>query len=254
MSGVAQLYTEFGIWPLAAIAIAAFVTASIQGAVGVAGGFLMTAALALVIGVRPVVPVMSVALLISHLSRSLLNLRAIDRTVLLAIMLFAVPTIVVGALLYAIMPVRLIALLLGIVILASIPLRHWARSRQIRAGPRVLNVVGGVYGILAGGSVGSAMLLTPFMLGYGLTKEAFVGTMAAIALSTNITKIAVFGGTQLLDSQYLLLGLAVGLVMIPGNWVGRHILRRIAPGTHGRLVDFFALIGGVNFLYLAAAG
>lgn len=254
MSGVEQLITEFGIWPLAAIAIAAFVTASIQGAVGVAGGFLMTAALALVIGVRPVVPVMSVALIISHLSRSLLNLHSIDRTVLLAIMACALPMIVVGALLYGIMPVRVIALLLGVVILASIPLRHWAHSRKIKAGPRLLNAVGGIYGILAGGSVGSAMLLSPFMLGYGLTKEAFVGTMAAIALSTNLTKIAVFGSTQLLDSQYLILGLFVGLVMVPGNWVGRHLLRRMAPGTHGRLVDIFALVGGLNFLYLAAAG
>jgi len=254
MNGIEQLFIEFGIWPLIAIAIAAFVTGSIQGSVGVAGGFLMTAALALVIGVRPVVPVMSVALIISHLSRSLLNLRFIDRTVLLAIMVCAFPMIVVGALLYAVMPVRLIALLLGVVILASIPLRHWARAREIKAGPRMLNVVGGIYGILAGGSVGSQMLLSPFMLGYGLTKEAFVGTMAAIALSTNLTKMAVFGSTQLLDSQYLLLGLLVGLIMIPGNWVGRHILRRMAPGTHGRLVDFFALVGGVNFLYLAATG
>ena len=254
MIGVEHLFSEFGIGPLAAIAVAAFVTASIQGAVGVAGGFLMTAALALVIGVRPVVPVMSVALIISHLSRSLLNLHAIDRTVLLAVMACALPMIVVGALLYGIMPVRLIALLLGVVILASIPLRRWAHAREIRAGPRLLNAVGGIYGVLAGGSVGSQMLLSPFLLGYGLTKEAFVGTMAAIALSTNLTKIAVFGSTQLLDSQYLLLGLLVGLVMIPGNWVGRHILHRMAAGTHGRLVDFFALVGGLNFLYLAAAG
>jgi len=156
-------------------------------------------------------------------------------------------------LLYGVMPVCLIALLLGVVILASIPLRHWARSREIKAGPRLLNVVGGIYGVLAGGSVGSAMLLSPFMLGYGLNKEAFVATMAAIALSTNLTKIAVFGGTRLLDSQYLMLGLLVGLVMIPGNWVGRHILFRMQSGTHGRLVDLFALVGGVNFLYLAAA-
>jgi uncharacterized membrane protein YfcA len=254
MSGLEQLLSEFGGWALAAVAIAAFITASIQGAVGVAGGFLMTAALALVIGVRPVVPVMSVALIISHLSRSLLNFRAIDRTVLVAVMTFAIPMIVVGALLYGVMPVRLIALILGIVILSSIPLRHWARSREIRAGKRLLNVVGGVYGTLAGGSVGSAMLLSPFVLGYGLTKEAFVATMAVIALTSNLTKIAVFGGTQLLDGRYLVLGLLVGLVMIPGNWVGRHILRRMAPGTHGRLIDLFAVIGGANFLYLAATG
>jgi uncharacterized membrane protein YfcA len=96
------------------------------------------------------------------------------------------------------------------------------------------------------------MLLAPFMLGYGLTKEAFVATMAAIALTTNLTRIAVFGGTQLLDAHYLLMGVLVGLAMIPGNWIGRTFLRRMAPGTHGRLIDLFAAIGGLNFLYLAA--
>lgn len=254
MSSIVQLYAELGPLPLAAIAVAAFVTACIQGAVGVAGGFLMTAALAMVVGVKPVVPVMSVALLISHLSRSLLNLGAIDRKVLLIVMLWATPLIVVGALLYGLLPGRLIALLLGVMILAAIPFRHWAESHKIRAGPRVLSAVGAVYGLLAGGSVGSAMLLSPFLLGYGLRKEAFVGTIAAITLATNVTKIAVFGGTQLLDQEYFLLGLFVGLVMVPGNWAGRAVLRRMGAGTHGILIDVFALIGGVNFLYLAAAG
>jgi uncharacterized membrane protein YfcA len=254
MSGIEQLFSDIGLWPLALIALAAFLTASIQGAVGVAGGFLMTAALSLVIGVRPVVPVMSVALIISHMSRSLLNFRAIDRSALVAVMVYAVPTIVVGALLYGVMPARIIALVLGIVILASIPVRHWARSRDIHTGKRTLGAVGGVYGLLAGGSVGSQMLLSPFMLGYGLTKEAFVATMAVIALTTNVTKIVIFGGTQLLDLQYAALGLVVGLVMVPGNWAGKQMLTRMAPATHGRLVDLFALVGAANFLYLAAAG
>ena len=106
----------------------------------------------------------------------------------------------------------------------------------------------------AGASIGSAMLLTPFMLGAGLTKEAFVATMAVISLTTNMARITAFGGADLLTSDYVLLGLAVGVVMIPGNWIGRTFLRRMAPGTHSVLIDLFALIGGANFLWLAWAG
>ena len=254
MSGPEGLVAEFGFWTLAAVALAALVTSSIHGAVGVAGGFLMTAVLSLLIGVRPVVPVMSVALTISHLSRSLLNLRAVERSVLLAILAFALPMIVVGALLYGILPVRVIALVLGIVILSSIPVRRWAKSLEIKASKRTLSLVGAVYGFLAGGSIGSQMLLAPFMLGYGLTKEAFVATMAVVAFSTNIARITVFGGTQLLDAHYVLMGVLIGLAMIPGNWIGRTILRRMAPSTHSGLIDLFAAVGGLNFLYLAATG
>ena len=247
-----SLYSEFGFWILLGVVAAALITSTIHGAVGVAGGTLMTAALALLIGVRPAVPVMSVALVISHFSRSMLNARAIDWRALVIIMGAAAPMIVVGTLLYGMLPVRAIALVLGVLILATIPTRHWAQSRQIKAGGATLGAIGGVYGFLAGASIGSVMLLTPFMLGYGLSKEAFVATMAVIALATNAVRIAAFGGSHLLDAHFALMGLLVGLVMIPGNWLGRTFLRRMAPGTHGRLIDLFALAAGLNFLYLAA--
>jgi hypothetical protein len=53
-----------------------------------------------------------------------------------------------------------------------------------------------------------------------------------------------------LTSDYFVLGLLVGLVMIPGNWVGRRLLRGMTVSAHGLLVDAFAVIGGLNFLYL----
>lgn len=249
-----SLINEFGLWALVAAGLAAVITSSIHGVVGVAGGFLMTAALALLIGVRPVIPVMSIALLVSHSARSLLNIRDFSLPAFIAVMLTATPMIVLGALFYGVLPTSAIALILGLVILLSIPLRHWASSRKIMAGSRTLNAVGGVYGLLAGGSIGSGMLLTPFLLGYGLAKEAFVATMAGIALMTNVVRIGVFGGNQMLDTNYVLLGLMIGVMMIPGNWIGRTFLRRMATTTHSRLVDAFSLVGGLNFLYLAAFG
>ena len=52
------------------IVFGAFITSYIHGATGLAGGILLAAILAPIIGVTPLVPVMSVTLLISHLSRA----------------------------------------------------------------------------------------------------------------------------------------------------------------------------------------
>jgi uncharacterized protein len=246
------LVAEFGGPTLIGVAVAAVITSCVHGTVGVAGGFLMSAALAQLVGVRPVVPVMSIALLISHGARSLLNLGGLDWKACAAIMTPAVPLVALGAYLYSALPVGIVALVLGLVISASIPLRHWARARRIRAGVPALVGAGAAYGFFAGASIGSAMLLGPFVLGYGLVKEGFVATMAMIQLGTNLTRIVVFGGTDLLSANYVLLGVLVGALMIPGNWIGRTILRRIAASTHGLLVDGFALVGALNFFYLAA--
>lgn len=254
MTYLQGLALEFGAGTLIAIAIAALVTSSIHGAVGVAGGFLMTAFLASMIGVRGSVPVMSIALLISHSTRGMMNARALDWKAWLSVIVPALPFIVFSSYVYVELPVRVLALVLAAIMFSSIPLRHWAKAREIKANPKTLAVAGMGYGFLAGASIGSAMLLSPFLLGYGLVKEGFVATMALITLTTNVSRIAVFGSSDILTFEYALLGILVGLVMVPGNWIGRWFLRRITVGAHGLLVDVFAVIGGLNFVYLGLFG
>jgi uncharacterized membrane protein YfcA len=248
---VLDIFTDLGIATVIVIGLTAIVTAAIHGATGVAGGFLMTAVLAVIIGVKPVVPVMSVALLISHSSRIVLNRENLDREVFLLIAIPAAPCIIATAWIYGKMPSSLIAVLLGSVVLISIPMRRWAKSRKIKSDRKALIGVATIYGGLSGASVGPGMLLIPFMLGYGLTKEAFVATLAAIAFTTNVTRIAIFSSTSLLDTQYLLLGIFVGVMTIPGNYMGRSILRRLTNDRHALIVDVLTLIGALNFFSMA---
>ncbi len=254
MAEFETLVQEYGADTLAIIALAAIVTSSIHGAIGLAGGLLMTAILALLIGVRASVPVMSIALIISHGSRSLIYMRSFDWRAFTVVMLAAVPFICLTGYVYSILPVDALAAVLAVIVFATIPLRHWAAAREIRAGFPVLGVAGGIYGFFAGASIGAAAFLSPFLLGYGLVKEAFVGTMAGIALSTNAVRIGVFGWVDLMTSQFVVLGILVGIVMIPGNYIGRTILRRMSISQHGLLVDTMVAIGGLNFLYLALRG
>jgi uncharacterized membrane protein YfcA len=178
-------------------------------------------------------------------------MRDFDKTAFLAICLPAIPCIVIMAFVYGKMSSTLIALVLGLVILSSIPIRRWAQSRKVKTSRKSLSMIGAVYGGLSGISMGPGMLLVPFMLGYGLTKEAFVGTLAAIALVTNLTRIPVFGFTNLLTLEYVQLGILIGLVTIPGNWLGRHFLRRMTNENHSGFVDILTILGALNFFWLA---
>ncbi len=251
MIGLDALVTEFGVLTLVAIFIAGFATSSIHGAVGVAGGMLMTGILALLIGVRASVPVMSIALIFSHGTRSLMNLQHIHVPAFGAVMLGAIPFILLTSLIYTILPVNILAAVLAVIIFTSIPMRHWAQSRNIRAGFPTLVSIGAVYGFFAGAAIGSATVLSPFLLGFGLFKELFVATMAMISLSTNVVRTGAFSAADIVTSEYALLGLLVGLIMIPGNWVGRAVLRRLTIRLHGKLVDLLTVVGGLNFVYLA---
>ncbi|HSG94462.1 MAG TPA: sulfite exporter TauE/SafE family protein [Afifellaceae bacterium] len=250
----APFFAEIGVSTFLVILLAGLVTSAIHGASGVAGGFLMAAAIAPLIGVRPVLPVLSVALLVSHSARALLNIGDFDRKAFAAIIVSSIPAIVLAAIAYSRLSTTVIAVVFAVVIVLSIPLRRIAMSRNIKATEKTLTGAGAVYGLISGLAVGPGMLLVPFLLGYGLSRQAFVATLAVIALTTNITRVAVFGGTQLLDWNYLALGLAVGLVTIPGNWLGRWLLRRMTNEGHAGIVDILTVIGAMNFVWLAWRG
>ncbi|MEP1442387.1 MAG: sulfite exporter TauE/SafE family protein [Hyphomicrobiales bacterium] len=245
------LIENYGLWSLLGVALVALITSSVHGATGVAGGFLLSAALAPIIGVAPIIPVVSVSLLISHSARALLNAKDFEKSAFFAVSIPALPCIIIMALVYGRMSSSLIALILGCVILISIPLRRWAKAREIKTSRTMLSSVSVVYGTLSGVSIGPGMLLVPFMLGYGLRKEQFVATLAVIALLTNITRVGVFGSTNLLSSEFILIGILCGLITIPGNWIGRTFLRRMTNDNHAGLVDVLTVLGALNFFWLS---
>lgn len=244
-------WMDMGALMLVAIGLAAFVTASIHGATGIAGGFLMAAFLAPIIGVKPVLPVMSIALLISHSSRAIMNMQSIDMRAVLLVIIPALPMMILATIVYGRLDARWLAIVVGLIILASVPVRHWAKAQDLQTTPPMLASAGAGYGVLAGIAVGPGLMLVPFLMGFGLGRQAFVASLAMIALLTNLVRGASFGVLDLVDMQTITLGLFIGVITIPGNWFGKTILKRMTDSLHGRLVDVLMIIAGLNFLWLA---
>jgi len=246
-----SLLADVGILPLIALLVAAFCTSMVHGATGVAGGILLAAIAAPLLGVKAVVPVLSIALLISHSARAILNIKQFDKQAYLQLVFPAIPFIIIAALIYGQLSNAAIAFTLGFIVLLSIPIRRMANALKLSPTKPVVIAAGAIYGSLSGVSIGPGMLLLPVLLSMGLNRQAFVATLAAIALTTNIVRISVYGFSDLLSAQNLLLGVLVGLATIPGTWVGRGLLRRMTDEKHIVYVEWLIVLGALNFFWLA---
>ena len=55
---------------------------------------------------------------------------------------------------------------------------------------------------------------------------------------------------NLYDWSGIFLGALIGLLTIPGNWLGRSVLRRLSTEAHLVIVEAFSVVGGLQFFYL----
>lgn len=74
--------------------------------------------------------------------------------------------------------------------------------------------------------------------------------MAMITTVMNFTKIVVFSSTALITPNLLMLGIIVGVLMIPGNWIGKIILNKMNDKKHLQFIDFLTVLVIMNFIYL----
>ena len=240
-----------GYLALCLVAVAAFLTGILHGATGMAGGVVMASLLAHLIGIKAAVPAMTVALIFSHLSRVIMYAQETDWSIAGRVLLFGCPTIVIGAIVFGRISATTVAIVFAVFLTASFPIKYWAHRHKIVTGPRLLAAASSVWGMLAGNVIGPGFFLAPFLLGTGMNRLTFVGTLATVTLMMNILKLSVFGVTDLINWQLFTLGVSIGLVSIPGNWVGRTVLRGIKDSDHRLSIDVLTVLMTINFFYLA---
>lgn len=231
--------------------LAALATGILHGAAGLAGGVVMTAILAHFIGIKTAMPVMSAALILSHASRVVFfhqhtNYRLVDR-----VLLIGTPFILLGTQIFVRLPPLWVELIFALFLAFSIPMKRWSAKHQFRTGPGLLGAASAVWGVLAGNVTGPGFFLAPFLLSTGINRLTFVGSLATITLGMNLAKALAFGYSGLLGAEELLLAGLIGLVTIPGNWMGKRILIQISDQRHGLMVEILTLLMILNFLYLA---
>lgn len=244
--------SDLTVWALVYIAVCALLSATFHSVSGYAGGLILAICLAPVLGVKAIVPVMALSLLISHTTRVWAFRGGFQWPIYRDVMITALPGVVLGAAVYSLLPMGGIALVLGLFLLGSAPLRRLMQHLEITVGRKSLMAAGVPFGVLSGAAIGAGMILAPFFLAAGLAGEALLGTMAAVAFTVNMVKSAVFSGFAVLTMELAIVGAAVGACTVPGNLLGRWIVRNTSIRVHIALVEAVVAVGGLYFLWIAA--
>ena len=239
---------------LAWVAMVAFVAATIGGLGGFGTSVILTAVLIPIVGVKAVVPLLSVAGVVINGGRMFFNRDAIDWKTTRTVLLTAMPATFLGVIVFAMLPARTLQIVLAVFVAAVVPLRRWAAHRQWRLQTTGLAVGGGVFGFLSGIVSGTGVLLISVLLATGMPGAAIIATDATISLFNDLFRVAVFGGYSLLDAQTLASGAIIGVMTIPGSAFARWLMTRMSARLHIAFIEGLLLLAAAWLIVSAIRG
>jgi len=227
---------------------AALVGSIVGGVAGFGGGLILLPVVAWVVGIRAAAPVLTVTMLFGNLSRIWWSRHEVDVRVVKRYLAGAVPATFMGVMLYAGTPSTWLGRIIGLFMIAAIPLRRAMLASRIEVRLRHFAVLGGLTGALSALVVTTGPFITPFFLAYGLRRGAFVGTEAVCALGMHVSRSVAFARYALLGWETVALGCLLGSTMFAGAWIGRRLLDRISDRVFLILIEVLLLVSGLHFV------
>lgn len=244
-------FADISLAQLLLVAVVALIAAVIGGVSGYGNGALMPLVLVPMIGAAPVVPIIAIAALFNNFGRVSAFFKYLDRRRALIGIAASLPTCVLGAWGYTHLTGKGAALVIGSMLILSVPLRRLLKHHNIRIGERCFTAGAAGYGVVVGGTAGSGVIMLSLLMAAGLEGAAVVATDAAISIAVSVVKVSVFGLAGVLTAQTLALALLIGVIAFPGAFLARLFVERMPVHVHTAILDAIVLLGGVMMIVAA---
>lgn len=244
-------FADISLLQLVLVACVALFASIVGGLAGYGTGALMPLVLVPLIGAEPVVPIIAISSIFTNLSRFAAYIRHVDRRRALIVILAAALTTALGAYGYTRLTNAGAALVIGAMLMSSVPLRRLLKRRDIRIKDAGLGVGAVGYGVVVGGTSGSGVILLSLLMASGLEGAAVIATDAVISVTTSIIKISVFGLAGVVTAQVLAFALLIGAIAIPGAFLAKTFVERMPVHIHTAILDAAVIAGGVVMISAA---
>jgi len=244
-------FADISIWQLLLVACVALVASILGGVSGYGTGALMPLILVSLVGAEPVVPIIAISALFSNSSRVGAFLKYVNWRRVALVLVAAVPTCVLGAWGYTKLTSAGAAVVIGTMLILSVPLRRLLKYHGVHVGDRGLFLGAVGYGVVVGGTAGSGVILLSLLMASGLEGASVIATDAAISIVIGVVKVSVFGLAGVLTAQVVSFALLIGIIALPGAFLARAFVERMPVHVHTAILDAVVLIGGV-FLVVGA--
>jgi uncharacterized membrane protein YfcA len=242
LESLSSVFADISLPELALITAMALVASVVGGVAGYGTGALMPLVLVPIVGAEPVVPILSLSALFTNTSRAAAFRRLVDRRRALIVLVAALPTCALGAWGYTLLSGKGAALVIGAMLVASVPLRRLMRRRGVALSSRGLAAA--CWGPLAGGTVGAGIILLSLLMAAGLEGAAVVATDAVVSIGIGLTKFAIFGLAGVVNAKVIAIALLIGGVALPGAFLAKALIERLPLHVHTTILDAVVIGGG----------
>jgi uncharacterized membrane protein YfcA len=242
-------FADISFWQLIPVAMVALFASVVGGVSGYGTGALMPLVLVPLVGAEPVVPIIAVSAMFTNSSRVFAFSKYADWRRTLIVLAAAVPTCVLGAWGYTKLSSAGAALVIGSMLILSVPLRRLMRHHGVKIGDGGLALGSFGYGLVVGGTAGSGVILLSLLMAAGVEGAGVIATDAAISIVIGIVKILVFGIAGVITAQVIAFALLTGLVALPGAFLAKTFVERMPLHVHTAILDAVVLLGGVFLVW-----
>ncbi len=230
------------------LAATALIAATLAAVTGFGGAAVLLPILVLVFGLRDAIPILTVAQLIGNGSRVWFNRVELDWKVVAWFALGGIPMALVGGVVFAHAPLAALTRVLGGFLILIVIWRHLPNASKWKLSLKSFALVGAGSSFLSAllGSVGP--LMAPFFLAYGLVKGTYIGTEALSTVVMHSAKLVAYRESAILPLHSVLIGLALGPLMVAGSFAGKRIVDRLPERGFVLIIDLTLVAAGILFV------
>lgn len=237
-----------------ALTVTAVLAGGVAAVVGFGIGSLLTPLLAAQVGTKLAVAAISIPHACATALRLWFMRRHIDKPVLWSFGVASAAGGLVGALLHAWAGSAALTILFGCLLCFAGIAGLTGLAARMRFEGAVAWTAGGLSGLF-GGMVGNqGGIRSAALLGFDVSRDAFVGTATAVALMIDAVRMPVYlasEGRAVLDMGYWVLLMTAGALV--GTIVGRRLLPLIPELLFRKVVSVLIVLLGVYMLYKGIA-
>jgi uncharacterized protein len=230
------------------LTLASFVTAFIGVFTGAAGGVILLALMAMVMPPTAVIPVHTVVMLGTGISRTVIMWRFVMRGTLLPFIAGAAVGAAAGAKVFVALPMSWLQAILGAFILLVTWMPQLGRVGAQRGRFAVLGFGTVFLGVFVSAT---GTLLAPFIASATPDRHNLAATMGALMTITHIAKLAAFGFIGFAIGSFVPLMAAMIATGALGNWIGELALHRTTEHRFRIVFQLVLTLLGLRLLWSA---
>ena len=229
----------------------ALLASIVSGISGYGGGMTLGILVSPFIPIKLLVPLMSVFVFCSNLSRMYYYRDSIFWIKGSYFALITAPFVVLGTNFYAGVSDKVLYFCLGFGLAFAIILRRIFKKINLKIGWFVLGVMAVLYGTVSGVILGPGAILLTALASNGMVGASIIGTDSFITLINVIIRMISFRKLGLLNNDALIIGCSIGAVAIFGSYIARKIVDKLGVKLHTLIIEICIVLGAAVMIFRA---